>query len=163
MSIDVSTSHRDQGYSAKRAAQIVGITYRQLDYWARTDLIKPSFTKAAGSGSRRQYSYTDLLELRAIKSLLDAGIKLESVRDVFGYLREELKADVTTVNLVIQGKQSVLVRTGEEIIDLLKGGQGVLNVLPLAGVVDDVETKIVELFPATPESGSGATGAAEAI
>lgn len=151
MSIDESPltaeSYREQGYSAKRSAQIVGITYRQLDYWARTDLINPSFTKAAGSGSRRLYSYTDLLELKAIKSLLDAGIKLESVRDVFGYLRDELKADVSAVNLVIQGKESVLVRTGEEIIDLLKGGQGVLNVLPLAGVVEEVDTKIVELFP----------------
>lgn len=143
----LTESYRDQGYSAKRAAQIVGITYRQLDYWARTDLITPSFTKATGSGSRRLYSYTDLLELKAIKSLLDAGIKLESVRDVFGYLRDELKADVSAVNLVIQGKESVLVRTGEEIIDLLKGGQGVLNVLPLAGVVEEVDTKIVELFP----------------
>ena len=148
-----SSMHRDQGYPAKRAAEIVGITYRQLDYWARTDLLKPTFAKAEGSGSRRLYSYTDLLELKAVKSLLDAGIKLESVREVFGYLRDELQADVSTVNLVISGSQ-VLVRSGEEIIDLLRGGQGVLNVLPLAGVVQEVDARIVELFPETAVAGN---------
>src|SRR6187402_3738532 len=75
------------GYSGTQTAKVVGISYRQLDYWARTDLIRPSLTDAAGSGSRRRYSYSDLLELRVIKTLLDAGIKLESVRDVFEYMR----------------------------------------------------------------------------
>jgi len=143
-----SSPGRDIGYSAKKAAEVVGITYRQLDYWARTDLVEPSFTKAQGSGSRRQYSYSDLLELRAIKSLLDAGIKLESVRDVVGYLRNELDQDISSVNLVISGTGSVLVRSGEELIDLLRGGQGVLNVLPLGGVKDEVDAAIIELFPA---------------
>ena len=119
------------GYSGKAAAAIVGITYRQLDYWARTDLVRPSLADAQGSGSRRSYSYRDLLELKAIKNLLDAGIKLESVRDAFGYLRDHLGEDVTTVNLVISGNRSVLVHSGEELIDLLKQGQGVLNILPL--------------------------------
>jgi len=64
------------GYSGKGAADIVGITYRQLDYWARTDLVRPSVADAQGSGSRRRYSYRDLLELKAIKNLLDAGIQL---------------------------------------------------------------------------------------
>ena len=63
----------DEGFSGTQAAKVVGITYRQLDYWARTDLIRPSLTDAAGSGSRRRYSYKDLLELRVIKTLLDAG------------------------------------------------------------------------------------------
>jgi len=74
---------QEQGHSGTRAAQIVGITYRQLDYWARTDLVRPSIADASGSGSRRRYSYQDLLELRMIKNLLDAGIRLETVRDVF--------------------------------------------------------------------------------
>ncbi len=98
------------GYSGAKAAEIVGITYRQLDYWARTDLVRPSLVDASGSGSRRRYSYRDLLELKVIKSLLDAGIKLESVREVFSYLRENLGEDVATANLVIQGNQAVLVR-----------------------------------------------------
>ena len=70
----------EEGYSGKRAAEIAGITYRQLDYWARTDLVMPSLARATGSGSRRLYSYRDLLELRAVKSLLDAGIRLQTVQ-----------------------------------------------------------------------------------
>ena len=136
-----------EGYSGARAAEIVGITYRQLDYWARTDLIRPSLVDAKGSGSRRRYSYRDLLELKVIKALLDAGIKLESVREVFTYLRDNLGEDVTTANLVIQGNQAVLVRDGGELIDLVQKGQGVLNVLALAGVVHDVDAAIVELHP----------------
>ena len=136
-----------EGYSGARAAEIVGITYRQLDYWARTDLIRPSLVDAKGSGSRRRYSYRDLLELKVIKALLDAGIKLESVREVFTYLRDNLGEDVTTANLVIQGNQAVLVRDGGELIDLVQKGQGVLNVLALSGVVHDVDARIVELRP----------------
>ena len=137
-----------EGYSARSSAEIVGITYRQLDYWARTDLVRPSLADAEGSGSRRQYSYRDLLELKAIKTLLDAGIRLERVRRVFEFLRETLDEDVVEVNLVISG-DSVLVRRGEdEIIDLLRKGQGVLNILPLAGVKEDLDATIVELFPA---------------
>ena len=137
-----------EGYSARSSAEIVGITYRQLDYWARTDLVRPSLADAEGSGSRRQYSYRDLLELKAIKPLLDAGIRLERVRRVFEFLHETLDEDVVEVNLVISG-DSVLVRRGEdEIIDLLRKGQGVLNILPLAGVKEDLDATIVELFPA---------------
>lgn len=135
------------GYTGKRAAEIVGITYRQLDYWARTDLIRPSVADAAGSGSRRSYSYQDLLELKVIKTLLDAGIRLETVRGIFEYMRNELGEDVASANLVIHGNTSVLVRSGEEIIDLIQKGQGVLNVLPLAGVKEDLDAAIVELYP----------------
>jgi len=144
---------RTDGFSGAKAAEIVGITYRQLDYWARTDLVRPSLEDAKGSGSRRRYSYRDLLELKVIKSLIDAGIKLESVREVFTYLQENLGEDVTTANLVIQGNQAVLVRDGGELIDLVRKGQGVLNVLALANVVTDVDARIVELRP----DGAGAS------
>ena len=138
---------RATGYSGARAAEIVGITYRQLDYWARTDLIRPSIADASGSGSRRAYSYRDLLELKVVKSLLDSGIKLELVRKLFAYVRDQLGGDVTTANLVINGSRSVLVKDGDELIDVLQHGQGVLSVLPLAGVVDELDARIVELFP----------------
>jgi DNA-binding transcriptional MerR regulator len=138
------------GFSGRRTAEIVGISYRQLDYWARTDLVRPSLVDAAGSGSRRSYSYRDLLELKVIKSLLDSGIKLESVRQVFAYVREQLGEDVTSANIVISGRKSVLVKSGEELIDVLRQGQGVLNVLPLAGVKDEIDARIVELFPSGP-------------
>ena len=137
----------EQGFSGKRTAEIVDITYRQLDYWARTDLVRPSLADASGSGSRRQYSYRDLLELKVIKSLLDSGIRLEQVRKVFAYMRNHLGEDVASANLVIDGSNSVLVNTGEELIDLLQNGQGVLNVLPLAGVKDEVDARIVSLYP----------------
>lgn len=142
------THHDDTiGFSGKSTAEIVGITYRQLDYWARTDLIRPSMADATGSGSRRKYSYRNLLELKVVKNLLDAGIRLEQVREVFAYLQDELGEDITTANLVVNGSQPTLVRSGEEMIDLLQTGQGVLNILPLSGVVDELDEKLVELFP----------------
>jgi len=134
------------GFSGKRTAELVGITYRQLDYWARTDLIRPSLADAQGSGSRRRYSYQDLLELKVVKTLLDAGIRLEMVREVFSYLRENLGTDVAAANLVISGSSPLLV-SGEEIIDLIRQGQGVLNVLPLAGVKQELDDAIIDLFP----------------
>ena len=132
------------GFSGKKAAEIVGITYRQIDYWARTDLIRPSSCDAAGSGSRRIYSYRDLLELRVIKTLLDAGIKLESVRDVFKYLRNHVESEIAAAHIVISG-QSVVLCQGDQLVDVLRNGQGVLNVLPLAGVKNQVDSQIIAL------------------
>ena len=121
----------------------VGISYRQLDYWARTDLIRPSLTDATGSGSRRTYSYRDLLELRVIKSLLDAGIKLESVRKAFTYLREQADTDIATATLVISGND-VLLCDGEMLIDIVRrGGQGVLNVLAIGSVKTDLDASLL--------------------
>lgn len=148
---DVTTEESEVGFSGRRTAEIVGITYRQLDYWARTDLVTPSLAQARGSGTRRQYSYRDLLELKTIKTLLDSGLKLESVRQVFDYMRENLGTDISSANLVISGNKSVVVGSGEELIDVLRKGQGVLNVLPLAGVKEELDAKIVELFPLAAE------------
>jgi DNA-binding transcriptional MerR regulator len=143
----------EQGFSGRRTAEIVGITYRQLDYWARTDLVRPSLADANGSGTRRQYSYSDLLKLKVIKSLLDAGIKLESVRDVFKFLRESLGEDIASANLVIDGG-SVLVCAGDELVDAIRRGQGVLNVLPLGGIKKGLDAAIVELRGASEGEGS---------
>jgi len=82
-----------------------------------------------------------------VKDLLDAGIKLELVREVFTYLKENLGEDVTSANLVISGNRSVLVKSGEEIIDLLQKGQGVLNILPLSNVKEEIDAAIVQLHP----------------
>jgi DNA-binding transcriptional MerR regulator len=151
----------EQGYSGTQAAQIVGITYRQLDYWARTDLVRPSLADASGSGSRRRYSYRDLLELRMIKSLLDAGIRLETVRDVFNYVRASVGDDIVAANLVISGS-SVVLCDGEELVDVVRRGQGVLNVLPLASVKSDVDQAMAVVDLArrrTDATASAATGA----
>lgn len=133
-----------EGFSGRQAAEIVGITYRQLDYWARTDLLRPSAADAQGSGSRRIYTYRDLLELKVIKDMLDAGIKLGSVRDVFDYLRRQLDADIASAHLVVSGG-SVVLCDGDELLDVVRNGQGVLNVLPLRTVKADVDARIVEL------------------
>ncbi len=129
------------GYSGTQAAKVVGISYRQLDYWARTDLIRPSLTDAAGSGSRRRYSYSDLLELKTIKKLIDAGIKLEQVRKVFDYLRQHVSTDIASAHIVIDGG-SVVLCDGDQLVDVLKQGQGVLNVLSLGGVKEELEADL---------------------
>ncbi|HEY7627682.1 MAG TPA: MerR family transcriptional regulator [Ilumatobacteraceae bacterium] len=143
----------EQGFSGTKAASIVGISYRQLDYWARTDLIRPSLADASGSGSRRLYSYRDLLELRVVKSLLDAGIKLESVRTAFEYLRTHVDTDIASAHLVISGSDVILC-DGEQLVDVMRrSGQGVLNVLAIGGVKSDLDSTIVELAGT---SGAGA-------
>lgn len=131
-------------YSGTQAAQIAGISYRRLDYWARTDLVRPSAVDATGSGSRRRYTYRDLLELKVIKKLLDAGIKLEAIRTVFAYMREHVDTDISAAHIVIEGS-SVLLCDGEELVDVLRHGQGVLNILPLSGVRDEVDRGIVTI------------------
>ncbi len=133
-----------QSFSGSQAAQIAGITYRQLDYWARTNLIRPSLTDAKGSGSRRIYEYRDLLELKVIKQLLDAGIKLESVREVFNYLRSHVDTEIAAAHIVISGKAVVLCQ-GDQLVDVVRNGQGGLNVLPLANIKSDVDAMIVSL------------------
>lgn len=153
------------GFSGREAADIVGITYRQLDYWARTDLIRPSLADAKGSGSRRRYSYRDLLELKMIKSLLDAGQRLERVRAAFAYLREQVGEEVTAVTLVIAGDSVVLVRDGEDLIDVVNRyqGQGVLNLLALDGVKEQIDARIVELRAEPARHAQGPEGARPAV
>ena len=147
----------ETGFSGTRTAEIVGITYRQLDYWARTDLIRPSMADAKGSGTRRKYSYRDLLSLKIIKQLLDAGIKLETVRDVFSNLREHVGEDITSANIVIDGGTAVLARDDGELVDLVRTGQGVLNVLSLGRVAEEVDASISELFPPAAAPGDRTT------
>ncbi|MGH9149379.1 MAG: MerR family transcriptional regulator, partial [Acidimicrobiales bacterium] len=132
----------EDGYRGPQVCAIVGITYRQLDYWARTGLLRPSIAEARGSGTQRRYSYRDLLELKVIKQLLESGVSLQRARRGISYLRENLGEDVGSANLVLNGAASVLVRTGDEIVDMLRGGQGVLNIVPLGGVKDELDAAI---------------------
>ena len=137
------------GYRGPQVCAIVGITYRQLDYWARTGLLHPSINEARGSGSQRVYSYTDLLQLKVIKRLLDAGVSLQAARKAIECLRSS-GDDLASANLVIDGKRSVLAHSGEEVVDLLKGGQTVLNIVPLGGVVSELKTAITKMGLETP-------------
>jgi DNA-binding transcriptional MerR regulator len=140
-----------EGFSGKRAAEIVGITYRQLDYWARTDLVRPSLADAHGSGTQRRYSYRDLVRLKVIKNLLDSGVKLQAARKAIEYIRGDLGDDWATASLVLNGGNSVLVRTGDDLVDVVRHGQGVLNIVSLAQVVDELQASIHDLAGATSE------------
>src|SRR5216684_2404589 len=104
------------GFGGPQVCDVVGITYRQLDYWDRTDLLKASLSSAHGSGTQRRYSYRDLVQLKIIKSLLDAGVKLQTARRAIEYLRED-GADWETASLVLEGTDSVLARDGDDLVD----------------------------------------------
>jgi DNA-binding transcriptional MerR regulator len=132
------------GFRGPQVCELVGITYRQLDYWARTGLLTPSLADATGSGSRRRYSYRDLVELKVIKQLLDAGVSLQSARRAVECLRDNLHADLGAANLVLTESRSVLARSNDELVDLLAGGQGVFNIVPLSGVVDELAADVLQ-------------------
>jgi DNA-binding transcriptional MerR regulator len=107
--------------------------------------------EAKGSGTKRRYSYRDLLELKVIKRLLDAGVSLQSARRAVECLRDDLGTDLASANLVLTGTTSVLARTNGEVVDLLAGGQGVFNIVPLACVLEELEADIVRLHPPVAE------------
>ncbi len=130
------------GFRGPTVCRLAGVTYRQLDYWARTGLVTPSITPARGSGTKRTYSYGDLLEVKVIKSLLDAGVSLTRARQAVQCLRDSLGADLASSSLVLSDAGSVLARDDDAIVDLLRGGQGVFNIVPLSTVVAELTTTI---------------------
>jgi len=146
----------EEGFRGPQVCKIVGITYRQLDYWARTDLIRPSIADARGSGTQRRYAYRDLVELKVIKSLLDAGVSLQLARKGIEYLRQNLGGDIASASLVLNGPSSVLTRSDGEVIDLMRKGQGVMSIVALGPVVDQLESAIHELRPADASGTEGA-------
>jgi len=130
------------GFSGPMVCRLTGVTYRQLDYWARTELVTPSITAARGSGSKRTYSYGDVLEVKVIKSLLSSGLSLARARQAVECLRRSLGADLASSSLVLSDAGSVLARSDGDLFDLLRGGQGVFNIVPLASVVAELKTTI---------------------
>ncbi|WP_342320138.1 MerR family transcriptional regulator [Corynebacterium mayonis] len=116
------------GYRVPIACQVAGITYRQLDYWARTNLVRPSIRGARGSGSQRLYSFKDILVLKIVKGLLDTGISLQNIRLAVDKLRDRGVNDIAEITLVSDGTTVYECRSNEEIIDLLGGGQGVFGI-----------------------------------
>ncbi|MCY3787040.1 MAG: MerR family transcriptional regulator [bacterium] len=133
-------------YSSKQTQQIAGITYRQLDYWARTGLVQPSVASATGSGSRRAYSYSDLLKLRIIKDLLDNGVGLPQIREVFRNHRDILGEDLVGGRLVISGSEVLFMTGPDELVALLQrpGQQALaLIMLEVAGIKEQLNGAIV--------------------
>jgi DNA-binding transcriptional MerR regulator len=141
---DVSTLPSDTGYRGPTACNAAGITYRQLDYWARTGLVEPSVRSATGSGSQRLYSFRDILILKVIKRLLDAGISLQQIRTAVQHLRERGTDDLTRVTLMSDGISVYECTSNDEVIDLLQGGQGVFGIA-IGGVWREIEGTLAEL------------------
>ncbi|MDO5031619.1 MerR family transcriptional regulator [Corynebacterium sp.] len=134
------------GYRVPIACQVAGITYRQLDYWARTDLVKPSIRTARGSGSQRLYSFKDVLVLKIVKRLLDTGISLQNIRLAVESLRDRGVNDLAELTLVSDGTTVYECRSNDEVIDLLAGGQGVFGIA-VPGILKELSGTISS-FPA---------------
>ena len=135
---DVSPLPSDTGYRGPTACNAAGITYRQLDYWARTGLVEPTVRGATGSGTQRLYSFRDILMLKVIKRLLDAGISLQQIRTAVQHLRERGTDDLTRVTLMSDGASVYECTSNDEVIDLLQGGQGVFGIA-IGGVWREIE------------------------
>lgn len=125
---DFAPVPEDMGFRGPTACQIVGITYRQLDYWARTDLVKPSVRETSVSGNARLYSFGDVLLLKTIKNLIDAGISLQQIRLAVEHLHARGVNDLTQVTLVSDGVSVYELTDGEQLTDLLRGGQGMFAI-----------------------------------
>lgn len=145
------------GFSGPTVCRLTSVTYRQLDYWARTGLVTPSIRPATGSGSKRAYSYGDVLEVKVIKSLLSSGVSLARARQAVECLRRSLGADIASSSLVLSDAGSVLAHDDGELVDLLRGGQGVFNIVPLAKVVAELSATLRQ-----PEFAKSEKGAATA-
>jgi DNA-binding transcriptional MerR regulator len=117
----------EQGYRVPEVCRIVGISYRQLDYWARTDLVRPSVRDAGGSGTQRLYSFQDLLQLKVVKNLLDAGVSLQQIRRAIEYLKDT-KQSLHGVTLISDGRRIYTPESPEAVVDLISKGQGVFAI-----------------------------------
>ena len=148
------------GYRGPTACNAAGITYRQLDYWARTGLVEPSVRGAHGSGSQRLYSFRDILVLKVVKRLLDTGISLQQIRAAVHHLRDRGTRDLAQVTLMSDGVSVYECTSPNEVVDLLAGGQGVFGIA-LGRVWQEVEGNLAELPAVRAEDGLLTVGSDE--
>ena len=141
---DFSPLPEDIGFRGPVACNAAGITYRQLDYWARTGLVVPEIRAAGGSGTQRLYSFRDILMLKVVKRLLDAGISLQQIRIAIDHLRARGVEDLSTVTLMSDGVSVYEAISDSEIIDLVHGGQGIFAIA-LGRVWHDLEGSLAAL------------------
>jgi DNA-binding transcriptional MerR regulator len=134
----------DVGYRGPTACSAAGITYRQLDYWARTGLVEPTVREAAGSGTHRLYSFRDILVLKIVKKLLDAGISLQNIRTAIATLRDRGVEDLVQITLMSDGTTVYECTSTDEVVDLLQGGQAVFAIA-VGRHVRDVEGTLAAL------------------
>jgi len=139
------TLHSDDvGYRGPTACAAAGITYRQLDYWARTGLVEPSVRAAHGSGSQRLYSFRDICVLKVVKRLLDTGISLQQIRAAVTHLRDRGTEDLARLTLMSDGVTVYECTSTDEVVDLLAGGQGVFGIA-LGRIWKEVDGTLAEL------------------
>lgn len=141
---DLAAVGADAGYRGPTACAAAGITYRQLDYWARTGLVEPSVREAAGSGTQRLYSFRDILVLKVVKRLLDTGVSLHNIRTAVGHLRERGVDDLAQITLMSDGATIYECTSADEVVDLLQGGQGVFGIA-VGRVVREVRGSLSQL------------------
>jgi DNA-binding transcriptional MerR regulator len=141
---NLSSRPEDVGYRGPTACAAAGITYRQLDYWARTGLVEPSVRAATGSGSARLYSFRDILVLKVVKRLLETGISLQQIRVAVTHLRSRGAEDLARVTLMSDGVSVYECTSTDEVVDLLQGGQGVFGIA-LGRVWQEVDGTLAEL------------------
>jgi DNA-binding transcriptional MerR regulator len=134
----------DAGYRAPVVAKLVGITYRQLDYWARTGLVEPSLRTARGSGSQRLYNFRDIVTLKIVKRLLETGVTLQQIRTALDHLRDSGVTDLSKITLMSDGASVYECRSPEDVIDLVHGGQGVFGIA-VGAVWREVEADLASL------------------
>lgn len=134
----------DTGYRGPTACHAASITYRQLDYWARTGLVEPSIRNASGSGSQRLYSFRDILVLKVVKRLLDTGVSLQQIRSAVHHLHERGVEDLAQITLMSDGASVYECSSADEVIDLVQGGQGVFGIA-VGRVWREVEGSLAEL------------------
>lgn len=134
----------DIGYRGATACAAAGISYRQLDYWARTGLVTPSVRTASGSGTQRLYGFRDILVLKIVKRLLDAGVSLQNIRTAVEYLRNRGVTELERITLMSDGASIYECSSPDEIIDLLQGGQGVFGIA-VGKVWSEVEGSLATL------------------
>lgn len=140
----------DVGYRGPTACSAAGITYRQLDYWARTGLVEPSIRSAAGSGSQRLYSFRDILVLKIVKRLLDTGVSLQQIRTAVTHLRDRGVEDLAGITLMSDGASVYECTSADEVVDLVQGGQGVFGIA-VGRVWREIEATLVELPAERPD------------
>ena len=148
------------GYRAPQVCNLVGISYRQLDYWARTGLIRPSIQSAHGSGSQRLYSFTDIVQLKVVKRLLDAGMSLKRIRSAMEILRAQLDSDapLADVTLLSDGTTIYAAHSPDEVVDVFRRGQGVFGIA-VGPVQQELEGELLKLFPEAGDGGGHSGGA----
>ncbi|NND85005.1 MAG: MerR family transcriptional regulator [Acidimicrobiia bacterium] len=141
----------EQGFRAPTVCNLVGITYRQLDYWARTGLITPSIQAASGSGSQRLYAFTDVVQLKVIKRLRDAGMSLPKIRAAMESLAEQLntKTPLSDVTVLVDGSGIFAATSPTEVFDVLQRGQGVFGIA-VGPLRQELEADVADLFPTEP-------------